>query len=266
MSCRRRLPSTNVKTPTQWPNLVELPGVAAAVESARDAIAALRLHPANRRAWATSAAAAAIRAARASAALDGGSPELDSAAAAIADPVLAGAVRCNSALAMLAPVFGRAPLQALARLHVLAAADLPGADSGSRDVPVGAGLGRVRADGGQIAARLAGLAQVITSAPWPAPITVAVVHAELVVLRPFESGNGVVARAAARLTMIQSGLDVHALSVPEVSYLRTAVAGLDLLAAYGAGEPGAVGEWIRYVCRALTAGAGEGRSIADAAS
>ncbi|MDQ6657615.1 MAG: oxidoreductase, partial [Actinomycetota bacterium] len=51
--------------------------VRAAVEGAREALAALHRHPANVRGWPRTAAAAAVRAARASAILDGGSGAID---------------------------------------------------------------------------------------------------------------------------------------------------------------------------------------------
>ena len=68
--------------------LVGLPGVEDAVRRAREAVVALHRHPVNRTGWAASAAEAALRAARASAALDGA--ELARADGVVSDPVLAG--------------------------------------------------------------------------------------------------------------------------------------------------------------------------------
>lgn len=227
--------------------------MAAAVEEARDALAALALHPTNRRGWPTSAAAAGIRAARASAAMDGGDVALDSEVDAVADPVLAGAIRCSAAVGTLAPVFGRAPLQALARLHTLAAADLAEP----------AELGRPVADP-QIAGRLSGVAAMVAGSGWPAPILVSVVHAEIAAIRPFRVGNGVIARAAARLAMVHTWLDPHALGVPEVACLRSGDRYDELLDAYRDGAPGALTAWLVFSCSTLVDGAREGRSIADA--
>lgn len=248
------LPSTVGWMITGWPDLTSLPGVAAAVETARDALAALALHPANRRGWPRSAAAAAIRAARASAALDGGDPALDAADETVTDPTLAGAIRCSAAVGTLAPVFAVAPLQAMARLHVLAAADLvPAVD-----------LGRPGGDP-DVAQRLVSMAAMVTGSGWPAPVVVSLVHAEIAVTQPFSSSNGIVARAAARLMMVHSGLDPHALSVPEVAYLRSGAEYGHRLNAYRDGGSAALTEWLCFACAALTAGAREGRSIADAA-
>ena len=57
--------------------LMELPGVAAASEQAREALGRAHRHRANLRGWPVTAAEAALRAARASAVLDGGGCKLD---------------------------------------------------------------------------------------------------------------------------------------------------------------------------------------------
>jgi hypothetical protein len=226
--------------------------VGPAVESARDAIARLATHPANRRGWATSAAAAGIRAARASAALDGADPGLDPDATAVADPVLAGAIRCSAAVGSLAETFVRAPLQAVARLHLLAAADL---------VPA-ANLGRPA--GGESARRLVRLSDPDVRA-LPGPVLVAVVHGEVLAAQAFPPVDGVVARAAARVAMVGTGLDVHALGVPEVRYFRDPDLYRRLAAGYATGAEEAVTAWIIFVCSSIESGAAEGRSVADAA-
>lgn len=237
-----------------WPDLTTLAGVPQAVESARSAIEAVHRHPANRRGWPRTSAAASVRAARASAVLAGGSGEIDPTVEVITDPVLAGSLRVAASIGALVPVWERAPLQALAKLHTLAAADLVDSDS----------LGRPRPGRPEEAGRLTGLSQLLRAASWPAPVLVAVVHGELLVLRAFGSSDGIVARAAARLTMISTGLDPHGLTVPEVGHLRMGGAYLQRAAAYADGSD--VGAWIVAVCNALVAGAREATSIADAAA
>ncbi len=185
--------------------------------------------------------------------LDGGSGELDPEAESITDPVLAGSLRVAASTGTLVPIWERAPLQALARMHTLAAADLVEADLLGRPIE-----GRPEQSG-----RLSALADLVLAAPWPGPVQVAVVHGELLNLRPFGSADGVVARAAARLTMISSGLDPHGLTTPEVGHLRVGTAYLRSAAGFGDGS--AVPDWIVDVCTALVAGAREGSSIADAA-
>lgn len=232
--------------------LMTLPGVAEAVAQAREAVVALHHHPANRTGWAASAAEAALRGARASAALDGAplaaEPTTGADPGAVRDPVLAGAVRAAQGTGRLLGVWRTAPLQALARLHLLAAADL--GDEPGRPV--------------RGSARLTLLADLVTGATAvPAPVLVAVVHGELLAVAPFPSANGVVARAAARLTAIGAGLDPHGLAVPEVGHLRARVEYREASARFATGESDGVGAWIRHCCAQWVAGAREGRSIAD---
>ena len=238
--------------------LVGLPGVADAVRRAREAVVALHRHPVNRTGWAASAAEAALRAARASAALDGA--ELARADGVVSDPVLAGAVRVAEATGRLLGTWRTAPLQALARLHVLAAADLGDSDA---DADAGSGAAPGRPVRGT--ERLALLAELVTGGTAvPAPVLVAVVHGELLALEPFPSANGVVARAAARLAAISSGLDPRGLAVPEVGHLRAGAAYRDAARGFATGTPEALAAWIRHCCDQWVAGAREGRSIADA--
>lgn len=238
--------------------LVELPGVRAAADKARDALAEVHRHKANRRGWPTTAAEAAVRAARSSAAIDGGSAQLP-ADDTPPDPILAGALRVGQALdgdglRNLTGVWQRAPLQALARLHLLAAADL--VDDKDR-------LGRPRVGEG-VAERLDLLAQTVLGSSAPAPVVAAVVHGELLSLRPFGSADGIVARAAARLITVSSGLDPHALGVPEVFWLRRRQAYLDAAAGFATGTAEGVGGWVILCCGALEDGAREAMSIANA--
>ncbi|OBI50938.1 oxidoreductase, partial [Mycobacterium sp. E787] len=197
-------------------SLMELSGVAEASDRARDALGRAHRHPANLRRWPVTAAEAALRAARASSVLDGGPVRLDDLAEAgqIRDPVFGGALRVAQALegggGPLIGIWQRAPLQALARLHVLAAADLADDDR----------LGRPRTDA-EVGTRLALLARLVAGGTRaPAPVVAAVAHGELLTLGPFGSADGVVARAVSRLVTIASGLDPHGLGVPEVNWMR----------------------------------------------
>lgn len=236
--------------------LLELPGVRAAADGARAAVDEVHRHPANRHGWAATAAESSMRAARASAALDGGSTRV---AGEIPDPVLAGAVRIAEAVGQLVGTWRRAPLQALARLHVLAAADLVGDDTS---------LGRPVSDRG-VSARLHLLADTVVSGPASGPqvpgvVLASVVHGELLALSPFECCNGVVARAAARLTAISTGLDTKGLAVPEVGHLRRAAEYRSTAAGFATGDPARVAAWLVHCCEAWQAGAREAHSIADA--
>lgn len=239
--------------------LLDLPGVRDAADRARDALAEVHRHKTNRRGWPNTAAEASVRAARASAAIDGGSMDLPAPGEA-GDPILAGALRVAQALdgdslGILVATWRRAPLQALARLHLLAAADLV-------DDPES--LGRPRTDPG-IGERLDALAQLVTGGTRvPAPVLAAVVHGELCALRPFGVADGVIARAASRLVCVSTGLDAHNLGVPEVTWMRRVPAYRDGVTAFGSGTVEGVGNWLLFCCAALESGAREATSIADA--
>lgn len=240
--------------------LLDLPGVRDAADKARDALSAVHRHPANLRGWDKTATEASWRAGRSSAAIDGGSVELRRDGE-FDDPILAGAMRVAQALDGdsldgLTAIFRRAPAQAFARLHMLAAADL--VDDPDQ-------LGRPRA-GDDVAARLDLLGQLITGASSvPAPVLAAVVHGELLGVRAFPTANGVLARAASRLVSTATGLDPHNLGVPEVTWLRRIGDYRSLAQGFASGAPDGLAAWIVFCCEALEAGAGEARSIADAA-
>lgn len=240
--------------------LLELDGVADACDRARDALAAVHRHPVNLRGWDKTATEASWRAGRSSAAIEGGSVELTRDGD-FDDPILAGAMRVAQALDgeplnQLVATWGRAPLQVLARLQLLAAADLTDDELQ---------LGRPRS-GSDVAERLDLLAQLLTGGTRvPAPLVAAVVHGEILALQPFGAGNGVVARAASRLTCAASGLDPHNLGVPEVTWFKRLTEYRDRSASFAAGDPHGIRDWVILSCDALESGASEAKSIADAA-
>jgi len=243
--------------------LMELPGVVEASDRARDALGRAHRHRANLRRWPVTAAEAALRSARASSVLDGGPVRLEDLVQATpdnpaaGDPVFGGALRVAQALegggGALVGIWQRAPLQALARLHMLAAADLVADER----------LGRPRADG-EVGPRLELLADLVTGRTRaPAPVVAAVAHGELLTLKPFGSADGVVARAVSRLVAIASGLDPHGLGVPEVSWMRQPADYRDAAHRFADGTPDGVGAWLVLCCRAMQAGAQEALSIAQ---
>jgi hypothetical protein len=248
--------------------LTELPGVAEACDEAREALGRAHRHRVNLRGWPTTAAEAAVRAARASSVLDGGSLTIraedneasEATGGVVADPVLAGALRVAEALeggaTALVGVWQRAPLQAIARLHALAAADLTEDDR----------LGRPRPDA-DVGRRLELLRDVITGGTRvPAPVLAAVAHGELLTLAPFGVADGVVARAVSRLITITSGLDPHGLGVPEVYWMRQSGDYRAAARGFQSGTPDGLTAWILTSCTAFHAGAREALAIAQAAS
>ncbi|MGY1621287.1 oxidoreductase [Geodermatophilus sp. SYSU D00965] len=247
-------PAPRPSGPDPLAPLLELPGVRDAAAGARAGIDRLLRHRLMRNRSAEISTESALRGARASAALEGVDlPLADLRAGRVEEPVVQGALRTSVALGSMVETWSRAPGQVLARLHVLAAADLVDRSD----------LGRPAAHAGP---RLSGLFSLVTGATTvPAVLVAAVVHGELAALAPFGTADGIVARAAARLTGIARGLDPKAVSVPEVGfvelgreqYART-------LAGYAAGEPEGVAAWLVHCCRATEHGALEGLAIAEA--
>ncbi len=239
--------------------LLDLPGVAAAAEEAAEALAAVHRHPVNLRGWDKTSRESSWRGGRSSAAMEGATTELNREHD-FDDPVMSGAIRVAQALDpddldREVSVFRRAPMQSLARLHSLAAAELVEPEL----------LGRPR-DEPHIAQRLDLLGQLITGATAvPAAVLAAVVHGEILALQPFDAGNGVVARAASRLVSATTGLDPHLLGVPEVTWLARLGDYRETSALFATGDPQALADWIVLSCQAMFAGAAEAKSIADAA-
>ena len=236
--------------------LVDLPGVSDGVAAARTAVDSLIGHRVLRRRSADVSAESSLRGAWVSAVLAGSSAtqaEVRSGEAS-SDSIVQGALRVQAAIPTLTDTWTRAPRQALARLHALAAADLV-ADA---DL-----LGRPSAEPG-VADRLDGLASVLGTTSAPAVVVAAIVHGELLSLDAFAPASGVVARAAVRLTLIERGLDLKSLVVIEAGHRDLGDAYATALEAYRAGTPDGVAEWLRHCAEAVVAGARESMAICEA--
>lgn len=265
--------------------LLALPGVSDAVAEARTAVDGLLSHRVLRRGSAEVTAESALRGARASAELEGAGIELERlrgqlmAGGTVTLPskdergarLVEGAVRLHADLGQVLVSWRHSPRQALARLHVLAAAEIVSdPDALGRPRPAGADyddpleLGPAP-DPLEVAARLDGLARVLVSGTSaPAVVVAAVVHGELVALRPFGSADGLVARAAARLVLIDRGLDPKAVSAPEVGHAELHHDYPEALHAYLSGSPAGVAQWLRHCAQAVSLGAREGLAVCEA--
>ena len=244
-------------------HVAALPGVADAVERSRQAVDRLRGHRVLRRSAERVSSESALRGARASAALDGADLPLDVLRRTVSasgrlpedgEPVVQGALRVAAELGALQATWSRAPLQVVARLHTLAAADLVAdADGLGRPAPAGR-------------ARLGALGELLTTpSDAPALVVAAVVHAELATMGAFTEAAGVVARGAARLTMVSRGLDPAGVSVPEVGHVELGRdAYLDALRGYATGGAAGVAGWVLHCAEAVVLGAREGIAVCEA--
>ncbi len=235
--------------------VARLPEVFEAVDAARGSVDALLRDlraPALRR-RVTEVTVEAVRlGAWASAALDGRPGDAAEFVAPVADVPGANALRLQVELASLAETWAGAPLQALARMHVLGASGLVAASELGR--PVGA----------EAAARLEGLAELLaTPTTAPAVVVAAVVHGEVLATDAFGPGTGLVARAASRCVLVARGLDPRAASVPEVGHLELGREAYALaLEGYRGGSPEGVAAWVSHCAQAVALGGRAGRRIA----
>lgn len=271
--------------------LLSLADIAPAVDRARERVDEALRHRALRRHGGQVAAEVSLRSAVASSALEGYVHEREAVrAGTVTDPVLQGALRVAGALPGLADLWPRAPRQVLAKLHTLAArgtvpedelgrptpssAPAPGAVPSS-GAPSGASSGPASgqssgpASGQSIAlralsARLDGLAGLIVGGTSVSPLVLAaVVHGELLALRPFTGPSGVVARAAARLTLLATGLDPRGLIAVDLGHLEREPEYVGAAGAFATGTADGVRSWLRHYATAVEIGAEHLVTIGD---
>ncbi len=227
------------------------PDVRAAVAAARAQVDLLLGHRLLRRRSAEVSAEAALRTARASAILAGSDVSLAEVRAGSDDPLVQAALRVTGGTGGLQDVVDHAPLQALARLHALAA----------RGVLQDDALGRPREDA-VVGTRLAGLADLLTTrGAGSALVLAAVVHGDLLALDAFMPVTGLVARAAARLVLVARGLDPKAVVAVDVGHLERASDYAASQAAYAAGDAVA---WVVHCAEAVRLGALESVAVCEA--
>jgi len=122
--------------------------------------------------------------------------------------------------------------------------------------------------GSDVEARLRGITGLMAAVPagvQPTVLVCAVVHAELLAVRPFVAANGLLARGLERMMLQAGGVDPTGVAVIEAGHARSG--GTDYrgaLSAYASGEPEGVALWLVYAAQAVTHGALEGRRVADA--
>lgn len=219
-----------------------LEGVASAFAATRDGIDALLRDRGLRRVAPEDTSRALLLGAAATAALEGSAFSAEELADGRGDATARAALRLSTELLGLVPVWRRAPIQAMARLHALAAAG---------SVPDDA-LGRPDGDASRLAA-LAGKLSMPTKAP--GLVVAAIVHAEILSSGAFSSHAGVVARAAERIVLVDRGVDPPSVTVPEAGHAAVPDGYRSAFEAYVAGTEAGVAQWLRYASQAFARGA-----------
>ncbi|MGW3013362.1 oxidoreductase [Streptomyces sp. NPDC001219] len=262
--------------------LASLPGVADSVDSVRKGVDRVYGHRVMRRRSNEVTSEAALRGARGSAALSGADWALEEVRRRTdfgveGEPRTVGAaLRLTAEAGQLLSVWRQSPLRVLARLHLVAAS---GSGQGS-DAADGT-VGRPRLgtepvdeplielplpDADEVAGRLDGLARLLLAgSEAPALVTAAVVHGELLALRPFATCNGLVARAAERIVLVGSGLDPKSICPAEVGHAEQGRAAyVAALEGYVSGTPEGVAAWIAHCGRAVELGVRESTAVCEA--
>lgn len=255
-----------------------LPGVTDAVDSVRKAVDRVYGHRVMRRRSNEVTAEAALRGARGSAALSGADWNLEEVRRRTdfsgdgEARIVGAALRLTAEAGQLLSIWRQSPLRVLARLHLVAAGGATDDDAAVgrprlADEPVDEPLIEAplpSAD--EVAGRLDGLSGLILSgSAASALVTAAVVHGELLALRPFGSCNGLVARTAERIVLIGSGLDPKSVCPAEVGHAEQGRAAyVAAFEGYLSGTPEGMTAWIAHCGRAAELGVRESTAVCEA--
>lgn len=233
--------------------------VAEATERARTSIDAVLMNRAVRNDAANVVAHSIRSGAQASAAIDGADvAEVD---ASPMGRVLMSALRVTAEVPGQVDAWTTSPLQVLAHLHARVAKGFVTDDELGRprssdhaDDPLN--IGELPA-AVEVTPRLEALAALLTMpTAAPALVLAAVVHGELLDLRPFTWGSGIIARAAVRLTLASRGVDPELFTIPEAGMHDLGrPAYVNSIRAYASGEPIGVAEWLIWHADAIESGA-----------
>ncbi|MET9442065.1 oxidoreductase [Streptomyces sp. NPDC006610] len=255
--------------------LGSLPGVAESVESVRKAVDRVYGHRVMRRRSNEITSEAALRGARGSAALSGADWALEEVRRrtdfGVDDEarVMGAALRLTAEAGQLLSIWRQSPLRVLARLHLVAAADdadrvgRPRQEGEPVDEPL---IGQPLPSAAEVSGRLEGLSElVIAGSSAPALVQAAVVHGELLALRPFVSYNGLVARAAERIVLVGSGLDPKSVCPAETGHAELGrEAYLTAFDGYLSGTAEGMAAWIAHCGKAVELGARESTAVCEA--
>ncbi|WP_328910936.1 oxidoreductase [Streptomyces sp. NBC_00234] len=254
-----------------------LPGVPDAVDSVRKAVDRVYGHRVMRRRSNEITAEAALRGARGSAALSGADWNLEEVRRRTdfrgddEARTIGAALRLTAEAGQLLSIWRQSPLRVLARLHLVAAGGASPDDAVGRPRLAGEAVDEplIEApvpDADEVAGRLEGLSGlIIAGSAAPALVSAAVVHGELLALRPFSSCNGLVARTAQRIVLIGSGLDPKSICPAEVGHAEQGRAAyVAAFEGYLTGTPEGVAAWIAHCGRAVELGVRESTAVCEA--
>ncbi|MFD0420822.1 Fic family protein [Streptomyces parvus] len=257
--------------------LGSLPGVPEAVDSVRKAVDRVYGHRVMRRRSNEVTAEAALRGSRGSAALAGADWNLEEVrrrtdfSGEREARTVGAALRLTAEAGQLLSIWRQSPLRVLARLHLVAAGGATPDDAVGRPRLAGEAVDEPLIEAPlpgaeEVAGRLEGLSRlIIAGGSAPALVTAAVVHGELLALRPFGSHNGLVARTAERIVLIGSGLDPKSICPAEVGHAeqgRAAYAAA--FEGYTAGTPEGMAAWIAHCGRSIELGVRESTAVCEA--
>lgn len=211
-----------------------LEGVPSSFQSTRDSIDAVLRDRGLRKSTPEHTARSLLLGAWASATLEGSSYEVDELAEGGGDATAQAAVRLSTQLLGLLPMWRTSPVQALARIHAIAASgSVPDDDLGRPVNPAGV-------------TRLQNLGEMLKQkTEAPALVVAALVHAEIIAAGAFISHNSVVARAAERLMFVDRGIDPASVTVPEVGHVMDSGGYFASLKAYETKATG-VHQWLLW--------------------
>ncbi|GGS27651.1 MULTISPECIES: oxidoreductase [Streptomyces] len=257
--------------------LGSLPGVPEAVDSVRKAVDRVYGHRVMRRRSNEVTAEAALRGSRGSAALAGADWNLEEVrrrtdfSGEDEARTVGAALRLTAEAGQLLSIWRQSPLRVLARLHLVAAGGATPDDAVGRPRLAGEAVDEPLIEAPvpgaeEVAGRLEGLSRlIIAGGSAPALVTAAVVHGELLALRPFGSHNGLVARTAERIVLIGSGLDPKSICPAEVGHAEQGRAAyVAAFEGYTAGTPEGMAAWITHCGRSIELGVRESTAVCEA--
>jgi len=233
--------------------------VSAALLGAREDIDAVLWRRDVRAAATEVAATSAQRGAHASATIDGA--DVVVAEDSPMGRVLDSALRVTAAIPAQVDTWGKAPLQVIAHLHAVTSSEFEPAGSLGRprsgeevDDPLRIGTLPPSAD---LAPHLMALASLVTRRrDLPALLTAGLVHNELLWLRPFSWGSGLVGRALIRCVLAERGLDPSLFTIPEHGLVESGrPAYVQAIKSYGTGSVDGVSESLLWFATACAMGA-----------